>query len=122
MTAELRAVQRSSVQVIDGVVQISDLWCTDPDLSLLVTEASDAESTVRHCLATGARALRIAHASADTAVVERSFTALESQLKALLDDTTARVTGTTADLLTHPEHGTIGQRILAVRLMRETEL
>ena len=107
MTAELRAVQPPSVHLVDGAVRITDLWCTDRDLTALVSEASDAESAVRHSLATGARALRVAHASIDTAVVERSFAALESQLKALLDDTTARVTGTTADLLTHPEHGIV---------------
>jgi hypothetical protein len=107
MTVEHRAPQHPSVQLVDGMVQIADLWCTDPDLTALVSEAADPESAVRHCLATGARALRVVHASVDTAVVERSFAALESQLKALLDDTTARVTGTTTDLLTHPEHGVI---------------
>jgi hypothetical protein len=95
------------VHLIDGAVRISDLWCTDPDLAALVAEAADAESVVRHSLATGARALRVAHASVDTAIVERSFAALESQLKTLLDDTTAQVTGTTTDLLTHPEHGVV---------------
>lgn len=107
MTAELRTVDQPSVRLVDGTVQISNLWCTDPDLAALVADASDTESAVQHCLVTGARALRVAHASIDSAVVERSFAALESQLKALLDDTTARVTGTTADLLTHPEHGVV---------------
>jgi hypothetical protein len=105
MTAGLRAIRADSVQCVDGAVHIQDLWCTDPDLTALVAEASDAESAVQHSLSTGARALRVAHASVDTAVVERSFAALETQLRALLDDTTARVTGTTADMLTHPEHG-----------------
>lgn len=105
MTAGLRAVRADSVKRVDGAVHIQDLWCTDPDLTALVAEASDAESAVQHSLSTGARALRVAHASVDTAVVERSFAALETQLRALLDDTTARVTGTTADMLTHPEHG-----------------
>ncbi len=105
MTAGLTAVRADSVQCINGAVHIQDLWCTDPDLSALVAEASDAESAVQHTLSTGARALRVAHASVDTAVVERSFAALEDQLRRLLDDTTARVTSTTADMLTHPEHG-----------------
>lgn len=105
MTAGLTAVRAHSVQCINGAVHIQDLWCTDPDLSALVAEASDAESAVQHSLSTGARALRVAHGSVDTAVVERSFAALEDQLRRLLDDTTARVTGTTADMLTHPEHG-----------------
>lgn len=107
MAVEPRTVEHPSVQVRDGMVQISALWCTDPDLTAVVSEAEDPESAVRLCLATGARALRVAYASVDTAVVERSFAALEFQLKALLDDTTARVTGTTTDLLTHPEHGVI---------------
>jgi hypothetical protein len=41
----------------------------------------------------------------DTAVVENSFAALETQLRMLLDDTTTQVAGTTADVLDHPEHG-----------------
>jgi hypothetical protein len=103
MTAQLASLPNPNVYAVDGVVH--DLATADPDLLTLVVGAGDPEAVVQRALSTGARALAIAQVSVDTAVVENSFAALETQLRSLLDDTTTRVTGTTADLLGHPEHG-----------------
>lgn len=105
MAAQLASLPNPNVYAVDGVVHIHDLASADPDLLTLVVGSGDAEAVVQRALSTGARALAIAQVSVDTAVVENSFNALESQLRSLLDDTTTRVTGTTADLLGHPEHG-----------------
>lgn len=105
MTAQLASLPDPNVYAVDGVVHIHNLTTADPDLLTLVVGSADAEAVVQRALSTGARALAIAQVSVDTAVVENSFAALETQLRSLLDDTTTRVTGTTADLLGHPEHG-----------------
>lgn len=105
MTAQLASAPNPSVYAVDGVVHIHDLASADPDLLTLVLGADDPEAVAQRALSTGARALAIAQVSLDTAVVESSFAALETQLRSLLDDTTTRMTGTTADLLDHPEHG-----------------
>lgn len=105
MTAQLASLPNPNVYAVDGVVHIHGLATADPDLLTLVVGSGDAEAVVQRALSTGARALAIAQVSVDTAVVENSFAALESQLRSLLDDTTTRVTGTTAELRGHPEHG-----------------
>ena len=105
MTAQLASLSTPHVYVADGVVHVNDLASADPDLLRLVVAADDPEAVVQRSLSTGARALIVARVSVDTAVVESSFAALEAQLRALLDDTTMRVTGTTADVIDHPEHG-----------------
>jgi hypothetical protein len=105
MTAQLASLPNPNVYAVDGVVHVHELATADPDLLTLVVGAGDPEAVVQRALSTGARALAIAQASVDTALVENSFAALETQLRSLLDDTTTRVTGTTADLLGHPEHG-----------------
>jgi hypothetical protein len=105
MTAQLASLPNPRVYAAEGVVHIHDLATADPDLLRLVTGAGDPEAVVQRALSTGARALAVAQVSLDTALVENSFAALETQLRALLDDTTTRVAGTTADVLDHPEHG-----------------
>ncbi|MDT0264338.1 hypothetical protein [Jatrophihabitans lederbergiae] len=112
MTAQLASLPDPNVYAVDGVVHIHDLASADPDLLTLVVGSGDAEAVVQRALSTGARALAIAQVSVDTAVVENSFATLETQLRSLLDDTTTRVTGTTADLLGHPEHGISATRRL----------
>lgn len=105
MTAQLAALPSPNVYAADGVVHAHHLASADPDLLRLVVGAGDPEAVVQRALSTGARALAVAQVSVDTAVVESSFAALENQLRTLLDDTTTRMTGTTADVLGHPEHG-----------------
>lgn len=105
MTAQLASLPDPNVYAVDGVIHIHNLTTADPDLLTLVVGSGDAEAVVQRAPSTGARALAIAQVSVDTAVVENSFAALETQLRSLLDDTATRVTGTTADLLGHPEHG-----------------
>ena len=105
MTAQLASLPNPTVSATDGVVHIHDLVSADPDLLTLVLDATDPEAVAQCALSTGARALAVAKVSVDTAMVESSFAALEAQLRALLDDTTTRVTGTTSDVLDHPEHG-----------------
>jgi len=105
MTAQLASLPPPNVYAADGVVHVHDLSSADPDSLTLVVGSGDPEAVVQTALSTGARALAVAQISVDTAVVECSFAALESQLHVLLDDTNSRVNGTTADLLGHPEHG-----------------
>jgi len=105
MTAHLASLPNPKVYTAEGVVHINDLATADPDLLTLITGAGDPEAVVQRALSTGARALAVAQVSVDTALVENSFAALETQLRALLDDTTTRVAGTTVDVLDHPEHG-----------------
>ncbi len=105
MTAHLDYIPHLTVYAADGIVHVRDLASADPDLLALVTGASDPEAVVQRVLSTGARALAVAQVSVDTAVVEASFAALENQLRVMLEDTTARVTGTTTELLDDPERG-----------------
>jgi hypothetical protein len=105
MTAQLDSIPHMTVYVAGGIVHVRDLASADPDLLALVTGASDPEAVVQRVLSTGARALAVAQVSVDTAVVEASFAALENQLHRMLEDATARVTGTTTELLDDPERG-----------------
>jgi hypothetical protein len=105
MTAQLDSIPRLTVYAANGIVHVRDLASADHDLLALVTSASDPEAVVQRVLSTGARALAVAQVSVDTAVVEASFAALESQLRMMLEDATARVTGTTTELLDDPERG-----------------
>lgn len=105
MTAQLASIPTSQVYVVDGLVHLNDLASADPDLLRLVVTADHPEAVVQRILSTGARALIVGNISIDTALVENSFAALEAKLRALLDDTTTRVTGGTAEILDHPEHG-----------------
>jgi hypothetical protein len=105
MTAQLTSIPHLPVYSADGIVHVRDLASADPDLLALVTGASDPEAVVQRALSTGARALVVAQVSVDTAVVETSFAALETQLRAMLENATARVTGTTTELLNDPERG-----------------
>src|SRR6267154_5498304 len=105
MTAQLASIPHLSVHSADGIVHIRDLASADPDLLALVTGASDPEAVVQRALSTGARALVVAQVSVDTAVVETSFAALETQLRTMLEDATARVTGTTSELLDVAKRG-----------------
>ena len=91
MTAQLAFLPSPNVYAVDGVVHVHDLASADPDLLTLVVGAGDPEAAVQRAMSTGARALAMAHVSMDTAMVEHSFSALESQLKSLLDDTTTRI-------------------------------
>lgn len=105
MTAQLASLPGPRVYEADGVVHIHDLTSADPDLIKMVAGAGDPEAVVQRALSTGARALAVAQVSVDTAVVENSFAALEAQLRALLDDASARVAGSATDVLDHPERG-----------------
>ena len=105
MTAQFAPIPDLRVYSADGVVHIRDLSSADPDLLALVTGPGDPEAVVQRALSTGARALAVAQVSVDTAVVETSFAALETQLRTMLQDTTARVTGSTTELLDDPERG-----------------
>ncbi len=84
MTAQLASIPHLSVQSADGIVHIRDLASADPDLLALVTGASDPEAVVQRVLSTGVRALVVSQVSVDTAVVETSFAALETQLRTML--------------------------------------
>lgn len=95
----------SRVTVADGTVHIRDLTCTDTDLVSLATSAADPEEAVQRALATGARVLTVATASIDTAVVERSFDRLTTQMTALLSDTAGQVSGQTSALFDDPDNG-----------------
>src|SRR3954453_15735866 len=105
MTAQLLPVPVPNVTVVDGVFHLREVKSSDPDLLALVDGARDAEAVLQRVLSTGARALVIAQATVDTAVVEKSFDVLERQLRSMLDDTAARVHGSTAEVLDDPERG-----------------
>ena len=109
-TAHLLAVPpvEPRVQLLDGLVYIRDLGCSDPALVSLLGDAGDeaaAEAAVQRVLSIGAQAMSVAHRSIDTTMVDQSFAVLHDRLRLLLDQTTEQVEGTTADLLHHPESG-----------------
>ncbi len=105
MTAHLASVSRPTVTVAGSSLYIREISCSDRDLVALVDGADDPEGVVQRTLSTGARALAIAQVTVDTAVVEQSFAALERQLRDFIDGADARVRGTAADVLDHPERG-----------------
>ena len=74
-------INDSVVSIEDDELVIRDLRVTDSAVVALVAEAEDAEDAVQDCLGVGARAMRAAGVTQDSAIVERAF----QEMKATFD-------------------------------------
>jgi hypothetical protein len=105
MTAQITELTPRRVTVDGGLVRITDLTSSDVDLLRILTSADDPEATVQRALAIGARALEVANASVDTAVVEASFENLRQRMSELVDAGQGQLTGTATELFDDPDTG-----------------
>src|ERR1700730_9270972 len=88
-----------AVIVAGGVVQITVLVDSDPEVVRIVSEADDPEGTVHALLRIGAQAARIASTDLDTELVERRFASMVNGFDVTVSKAVAGITGATEQLL-----------------------
>lgn len=80
-----------TVHLSDDELILHDFHETDPDVLAFVREAEDVDVAVHRCLAMGARALRLAGATLDGALVEHKFDEMTTGLDRSVQDFARRV-------------------------------
>ncbi len=106
MAVAIRTNQPSISIDGDDVVVIDNFRTRDGELIALVREAADPEQAVGTCLSVGARAVRLMSTTAETAVVETRFAALEHRVEQGLTRAVELIAGTAEQYL-DPEHGAL---------------
>jgi hypothetical protein len=90
----------SAVVSIDGdELSIDNLRTMDPEVLSVMREADDLVAAAHGCLGIGARAMRAARVSVDSAVVEKAFDELAAAFKRQLEVFAREVAGTAEELL-----------------------
>lgn len=103
------------VVYIDGEeLVISNFHEVDPEVLAVVREADDLPAAVHRGLAVGARALRAAQVSVDSAVVERAFGEMRDVFRRSIDDFAHEI-GEKADALLDSEEGEIPKALTEFR-------
>jgi hypothetical protein len=87
------------VAVGDGFVYITNLREQDADVVRVVSEADDAIEAAHQCLQIGARAIRVAHVSVESDVVDRRFEQLAERMDQGVDAAVAQFTDVASALL-----------------------
>ena len=110
------------VVYIDGDdLFITDFRESDPEVLAVMREAEDLPTAVHRGLAIGARALRAAQVSVDSAVVERAFDEMRQVFRRSIDEFADEI-ATKADELLDGEDGTIPKTLGEFRNGVETLL
>jgi hypothetical protein len=100
---------------------ISNFHEVDPEVLAVMREADDLPAAVHRGLAVGARALRAAQVSVDSAIVERAFEEMREVFRRSIDEF-AREIGEKADELLDGEEGEIPKALTQFRDGVETLL
>ena len=101
--------------IAGDVLVLEDFREEDAEVVGYVREQEDLDAAVRSCLRIGARALRVAGATLDGALVERRFNELQEKLGVTVDEFASHVDEKADELLSEED----GQLATALREWRE---
>jgi hypothetical protein len=104
--AQAVSVKDNGVAVADGFVYITSFSEQDADVVRVVSEADDAVEATHQCLQIGARAIRVAHVSVDSDIVDKRFEQLAERMDEGVDAAVAQFTDVATSLL-DPDDGTL---------------
>lgn len=105
MAVPIRATE-ASIYIDGSDVVITNFRSGDSELLALVREVPDPAQVVGTCLTVGARAVRLTGTSAETAMVETRFAALEHRVEHGVTKAVELIATTAAQYL-DPEHGAL---------------